>query len=108
MSANVAAPVANSGGSNVALRRPLIGDVVDEWPVVGAKIPERCHELLELTIGGHEFPFHQCDRITRNYDVSPDGQRFLMIEDLEPEPMPDHLTLVVNWFEELRSHFPEE
>lgn len=47
------------------------------------------------------------NRVTRNYDVAPDGQRFLMIEDLEPEPMPD-LTIVMNWYEELGSHFPEE
>lgn len=36
------------------------------------------------------------------YDVTPDG-RFLMIEEIEPEPLPDHLVLIVNWFDELRS-----
>lgn len=29
-----------------------------------------------------------------------------MVEDIEP--MPDHLTLIVNWFDELRSHFADE
>lgn len=42
------------------------------------------------------------------YDVTPDGQRFLFIEDIEPEPMPDHLTLIVNWFDELENHFADE
>jgi serine/threonine-protein kinase len=37
-----------------------------------------------------------------NYDVMPDGQRFVMIQ--QPPPTPDHMTLhvLVNWFVELR------
>jgi serine/threonine-protein kinase len=37
----------------------------------------------------------------RNYDVAPDGQRFLMIE-VPPESAPRRVDLVLNWFEELR------
>ncbi len=30
---------------------------------------------------------------------------FLTVEEIEPEPLPAHLTLNVNWFEELRGQF---
>ena len=43
----------------------------------------------------------------RAFDVSPDGQRFLMIKDLEAEPerprVLSHVVLVLNWVEELKS-----
>lgn len=37
------------------------------------------------------------------YDVSPDGQRFLMISGAEMEASPAQLNVVLNWFEELKS-----
>ena len=36
----------------------------------------------------------------RSYDVTPDGQRFLMIRD-EKEPVTSQLNVVVNWFNDL-------
>ncbi|MEP7176860.1 MAG: hypothetical protein ABI860_09940, partial [Gemmatimonadales bacterium] len=36
-----------------------------------------------------------------NYDVAPDGQRFLMIK-VPPESAPRRVDLVLNWFEELK------
>jgi hypothetical protein len=43
----------------------------------------------------------------RGYDVTPDGQRFLMVRplDLPPEPATE-LVLVENWFEELKARVP--
>jgi Tol biopolymer transport system component len=39
----------------------------------------------------------------RNYDVTSDGRRFLMVQALDPLPEPaTELILVSNWFEELR------
>ncbi len=38
-----------------------------------------------------------------NYDVSPDGQRFVMIQAGEPqESAPTQINVVLNWFEELK------
>jgi hypothetical protein len=38
----------------------------------------------------------------RGYDVTPDGQRFLMVQRLEPSAEPDtQLVLVNNWIREL-------
>jgi Tol biopolymer transport system component len=42
-----------------------------------------------------------------NYDVSPDGQRFLMIEPAEKAQMaPTQINVVLNWFEELKQKVP--
>ena len=43
----------------------------------------------------------------RGYDVTPDGQRFLMVRPLDPPPEPaTELVLVENWLEELKARLP--
>jgi hypothetical protein len=43
----------------------------------------------------------------RNYDISPDGERFLMIkEGGSDETSPTEFILVQNWFEELKRLVP--
>jgi serine/threonine-protein kinase len=39
--------------------------------------------------------------VTPNYDIAPDGSRFLMIEPSREQP-PSHIVVVDNWFKELR------
>jgi hypothetical protein len=41
----------------------------------------------------------------RNYDVSPDGKRFLMIVAAAPPP-PAEIRVVTNWAEELKRRVP--
>ena len=42
-----------------------------------------------------------------NYDVSPDGQRFLMIKPSEQaQAAPTQINVVLNWFEELKQKVP--
>jgi serine/threonine protein kinase/Tol biopolymer transport system component len=43
---------------------------------------------------------------TRNYDVSLDGQRFLMVKPGEQEQTTAQINLVLNWFEELKQRVP--
>jgi hypothetical protein len=44
-----------------------------------------------------------------NYDVSPDGQRFLMLKRSELEiAAPTQINVVLNWFEELKRRVPTE
>jgi hypothetical protein len=38
----------------------------------------------------------------RNYDVAPDGQRFLMIKPSEQELKSTQINVVLNWVEELK------
>jgi serine/threonine-protein kinase len=42
----------------------------------------------------------------RNFDVSADGQRFVMLKPVEQEQAPPHIVVVQNWFEELRRRMP--
>jgi eukaryotic-like serine/threonine-protein kinase len=48
-------------------------------------------------LGGGAFP---------DYDVSPDGQRFLMLKGGEQEAAPTQINVVLNWFEELKRRAP--
>ncbi|MGA7791761.1 MAG: protein kinase [Candidatus Acidiferrales bacterium] len=41
-----------------------------------------------------------------NYDVSPDGQRFLMLKPTEQAAAPTQINVVLNWFEELKQKVP--
>jgi Tol biopolymer transport system component len=50
----------------------------------------------------HAYAFGPTTTVA-NYDVSPDGQRFLMVK---PAAGSEHLNLVVNWFEELKRLVP--
>ncbi len=44
--------------------------------------------------------------IFRNYDVSPDGHRFLMIK--EAEKGQDQINVILNWFSELKRLVPTD
>ena len=46
----------------------------------------------------------------RTYDVSPDGRRFLMVQqrDAQPQPPITHVVLVQNWLEELKRLVPRD
>jgi eukaryotic-like serine/threonine-protein kinase len=41
-----------------------------------------------------------------DYDVHPDGQRFLMLQPSLSEPPVTHINVVLNWFEELKRRLP--
>lgn len=40
----------------------------------------------------------------RNYDITPDGQRFVMVKEMNPPPR--RIAVVLNWFEELKRLVP--
>ena len=50
----------------------------------------------------HRYAFGSAQTVA-NYDVSPDGQRFLMVKD---DSASGKINIVVNWFEELRRLAP--
>ncbi len=41
-----------------------------------------------------------------NWDISPDGQRFLMIMPVEQQQPATQINVVLNWFEELKQKVP--
>jgi hypothetical protein len=63
-----------------------------------------------LTIGTPKLLFEGPFRIDgpfRGYDVTPDGQRFLMVRAVEQPPTRiTHMVLVQNWLEELKARVP--
>lgn len=44
--------------------------------------------------------------VGQSYGVSPDGQRFLRIQAIEPDPPPTQINVVLNWTEELKQLVP--
>ncbi len=50
----------------------------------------------------------------QTWDISPDGERFLMIkqdfsgDDASGDEKPQQINVVVNWFEELKERVPVE
>jgi hypothetical protein len=40
------------------------------------------------------------------WDVAADGQRFLMVQSVEPEQPATQIHVVLNWFEELKRRVP--
>ena len=58
-----------------------------------------------------EGPYRTAEPTGRTYDVSPDGQRFLMIKEgggAEDASAPAELIIVQHWFEELRRLVPTD
>jgi Tol biopolymer transport system component len=54
-----------------------------------------------------EGPYESPPVPNANYDVSPDGQRFLMLKPTEQaETAPTQINVVLNWFEELKQKVP--
>ena len=53
-----------------------------------------------------EGPYLPTAGLSPNYDVSADGQRFLMVKSSEQEQTPTQINVVLNWFEELKRKVP--
>ena len=76
------------------------------WSVVVSTEPAfRAAKPVLLFEGEYELDFW-----SSNYDVAPDGQRFVMIrrgKDADTSA-PQQLNVVLNWFEELKQLVPTE
>jgi len=51
-------------------------------------------------------PYQSTNSVSPNYDVSADGQRFLMVQPSEQQPAITEFNVVLNWFEELKRRVP--
>jgi len=63
--------------------------------------PGKPHMLFEGQYSASEWPL-----IDTAYDVSPDGQRFLMTKGAEQAAEATQINVVLNWFEELKQKVP--
>jgi hypothetical protein len=52
------------------------------------------------------FSCRKSEDYRREYDVSPDGQRFLFVEPAEGGASRSEVNVVLNWFEELKAKVP--
>ncbi len=106
----------SSQGGMQPLWSPLGGELLyRQLPRDGAgvmAVPVRADATL--VIGSPaliiDHPYHMGQNLRRTYDISADGQRFLMIKvggvgDGAPLP---HLNVIVNWTEELKRLVPTE
>jgi Tol biopolymer transport system component len=59
-----------------------------------------------FTAGKPELLFESPSTIVERYSISPDGQRFIMIEEGEYSTPPTQLNIILNWFEELKTNVP--
>jgi hypothetical protein len=53
-----------------------------------------------------EGPYLSINATIASYDVSPDGQRFLMLKATEQQQSAGQINIVQNWFEELKQKVP--
>ena len=53
-----------------------------------------------------EGTFQMNNFFNAEYDVTPDGQRFVMVEGTQDSPAPTQIHVVLNWFEELKQRVP--
>jgi hypothetical protein len=57
---------------------------------------------------GLPVPLFPHAREFRDWDVAPDGQRFLVVEDGEASTSPPRINVVVNWIDELATKLRTE
>jgi hypothetical protein len=53
-----------------------------------------------------EGPYTPAPGSVPYYDVSPDGQRFMILKPVEQAAGPTQINVVLNWFEELKQKVP--
>jgi serine/threonine-protein kinase len=100
-------PLWSPDGSQLYYRRQGEGGTVMAVPIRGGVALEvgRPRVLFELAHPDGSERFGSGSVYGRNYDLAPDGERFLMLET-EPKPPITQVNLVLNWAEELRQRVP--
>ena len=73
-------------------------------------VPVRTESAFEAGSAAVLFTGSYRARNGRMYDIAPDGQRFLMVKQLETSEggLVNHVILVENWFEELKRLAPTD
>ncbi|MBI4472227.1 MAG: PD40 domain-containing protein [Acidobacteria bacterium] len=89
-----AEPVWSRDGQELFYRNgdKMMAVTVETRPTFAASTPKQLFEA----------PFVKDHRNDVNYDVSPDGKRFLMIKEFESQSSTAEINIVLNWFSELQ------
>ena len=107
-------PIRVRAASGSSRRRRHRARLESQW--AGAVLPQRqpdagrghCHtaRVCGQTPRTLEGPYLSTPGTFPNYDVTPDGQRFLMLKRSEQEQTATHINVVLNWLEELKRRVP--
>ena len=102
-----AEPVWSHDGSELFYRSPngaMMRVSIAPGPTWSASAPT---QLFEAGLYAHAANANLRVGLSRSYDVSPDGQRFLMLKNLPGEtPIAPRIVVVQNWFDELNAKAP--
>jgi hypothetical protein len=66
------------------------------------------HAVVGTIYARHELCCGPPSTNSSNYDITPDGQRFLMIKDSDTESFPSQINIILNWTQELRRIMAEK
>jgi hypothetical protein len=91
-------PMWTKGGRELVYREGDKVMAVDIDLATGASDPPRA-------LFSGPYPSNQGWTRPRSYDVTPDGERFLLTKLPVDQPLP-RIVVVLNWFEELRARVP--
>ena len=91
-------PAWGPGGKEIFYRSKdtMMRVAVETEPTFAPGRPAALFDMRSMASGG----------LDRNYDLSPDGKRFVMVDTGESQPSPAQINLVFNWFEELKRRVP--
>jgi hypothetical protein len=100
----------NGRRDGASVERERTRAVLSQWEQAGGRGD---YQATELSAGKpkvlFEGPYEPVPARLPNFDVSPDGQRFLMLKPADTgESGPTQINVVVNWFEELKRRVPTE
>ena len=71
---------------------------------VAGTAPELAFDAPEQLFGGHYDRHQFSSGALRNYDVMPNGERFIMVRPADTGR--PRMNVVLNWFEELKTLVP--
>ena len=94
-------PLWNRNGRELFFRNgnKMMAVEINTQPAFSAGTPKILFQGQYLTLSTISTP---------NYDVSSDGQRFLMLKATEQDTRRRQINVVLNWFEELKLKVPTE
>ena len=99
-------PAWRADGRELYYQEPIVVAGAPEYKMMAVAVTAQPSFTAEKPRMLFQTPFGYAANV-RGYDVTPDGQRFLMVQPKDTTPIkPAEVILVQNWFEELKRRVP--
>ncbi len=99
-------PAWRADGRELYYQEPIVVAGAPEYKMMAVAVTAQPSFTAEKPRMLFQTPFGYAANV-RGYDVTPDGQRFLMVQPKDTTPIkPAEMILVQNWFEELKRRVP--